>query len=474
MNSFSKRFLMGLLVAGGLFAATQAVSRDERMAWWREARFGMFIHWGLYSIPGGEWKGFDYGKEMGGASAEWLMLQAGIPKDEYAALAKQFNPVKFNAREWVSLAKLAGMKYLIITAKHHDGFSLFDSKLTTYDIIDATPFKRDVIRELAGECRRQGIRFGVYYSQSRDWYNRKPVRTDRVAPTPEYQAFVKGQLRELLTRYGDIATVWFDGGDRFVDVNAAYGRLVRELQPRALINGRLNGGEGMSDYKQETDRTIPTRRADRDVETPMTLRDNWGYDRDENNWKSEKDILERLCLTVCRGGNMLLNVGPKPDGTICPEDIERLRAVERWMAVNGEAIYGNSASPFNYDFEWGSISQKPGRLYLHVMKWNPAGMAIHGLKSRVRKAWLLADKSARVTVSQDIEKGTATVKGPAAAPDARVCVIALEIEGKAAVDPAATGKYHWIKDAGVRLNTEKIARQKAAGWKPLGGGGEER
>ena len=238
-------------------AAGAELTRDERMAWWREARFGMFIHWGLYSVLGGEWQGLDYGKEMGGASAEWIMLSAKIPRDDYAALAKQFNPVKFDARTWVGLAKQAGMKYIVITAKHHDGFSMFGSTLTPYNVVDATPFHRDVVKELAAECRRQGLKFGVYYSHSRDWYNRKFVQTDPDPPSPQYADFVRGQLRELLTGYGDLGIVWFDTGDRFTDVNSSYGHLVRQLQPRCLISGRLNGGDGASDYSQLGDRRIP-------------------------------------------------------------------------------------------------------------------------------------------------------------------------------------------------------------------------
>ena len=454
-----------LRIAGLGAAALQAEVRDERLAWWREARLGMFIHWGLYSLLGGEWQGFDYGKEMGGASAEWIMLQAGIPKNEYAALARRFNPVRFSAREWVGLAKQAGMKYLVITSKHHDGFSLFGTKRTKYNIVDATPFGRDVIRELADECRRQGLKFGVYYSHSKDWYHRKTINRDPDPPSPEYVAFVRGQLRELLGNYGDLAVLWFDTGDQFAEVNTGYGRLVRELQPRCLISGRLRGQEGMSDYVQEGDRKIPERRVSGDVETPMTLRDNWGYDRDEDNWKSDQDILERLCLTVCRGANMLLNVGPRPDGTLCPQEIASLRAIGRWMAVNGEAVYGTAANPFDYDFEWGAISQKPGKLYLHVLRWNPAGIVFGGLRSKVAKARLLADPARTLAFEQDPRSGLVKVNVPAQAPDQNVSVIALEIDGAARIDESAAGAYHWKKDVDIKLNRDKIAKQRALGWK---------
>src|SRR5262249_7133534 len=236
-----------------------------------------------------------------------------------------------------------------------DGFSMFGTKMTKYNIVDATPFGRDVVRELADECRRQGLRFGVYYSHSRDWYNRKFVRTDPDPPSPEYVALVKGQLRELLTNSGKLSLVCSDPGDKFVDVNPSHGELVRALQPKCLISGRLRGREDMSDYAQEGDRKIPPHRVKGDTETPMTLRDNCGYDRDESNWKSNKDMLERLSLTVCRGANMLLNVGPRPDGAFSPQEISSLQAIGKWMKVNAEAIYCTIAGPFDFDYEWGAM-----------------------------------------------------------------------------------------------------------------------
>ncbi len=458
--------LLAALILIPLSAFSQpALTQDQRMAWWREARFGMFIHWGLYSALGGEWNGLDYGKEMGGGSCEHIYYRSLIPRDEYRGLAKRFNPTEFNAAKWVRTAKDAGMKYIVITSKHHDGFSMYGTKATPYNIVDATPFKRDVVAELAAECRKQGIRFGVYYSHSLDWENRKRSWHDLPPPPPEYTKLVKAQLTELLTRYGKMSLLWFDVGDQYKDVNTSYGELVKRLSPETILSGRLGGHANIADYRSEGDRRIPPARVSGDVETPMTMRDNWGYDRDESNWKSVKDLLERFSLTVCRGANMLLNVGPTPEGTFTLEEIERLRGIGEWMKVNGEAVYGTEASPFDFDFEWGSISQKPGKLYLHVLKWNPAGIEFTGLKTQVKRAWLLADtRRAPLKVQQDIAAGSTRIAVPASAPSENVNVIVLELGGPLQTDPAAKGSYVWVKGIDIRLNKEKMDRQRKLGW----------
>lgn len=427
------------LAAAGLMAslamAQQApMTRDQRLAWWREARFGMFIHWGLYTVPAGEWKG----QPVAGIG-EWIMNRAKIPVKEYELLAPQFNPVKFNADEWARLAKAAGQKYLTITSKHHDGFAMYRSTVSRYNIFDATPFKRDPMKELSEACARHGIKLCFYYSQAQDWHH-----PDGAGNTWDYDdakkdfakyfnELAKPQVREILKQYGPIGLIWFDTPVKITkEQSQELTEMVHSIQPACIVSGRV--GHDVGDYRSMGDNQIPVKVLDYDWETPVTLNDTWGFKKDDHNWKSTQTLIRQLVDVVSKNGNYLLNVGPTSEGVIPQPSVDRLREVGRWMDVNSEAVYGAKPSPFPYEFDWGSITSKPGRLYLHVIDWPKGGeFVLYGLKSRVKAARLLAKKAAPLKVMQTA--GTLRVAVPATPPDKDVTVIALEIAGTAQVEP---------------------------------------
>ena len=429
-------------VGGDLFEETPQ-QRDARMGWWRDARFGMFIHWGLYSKLAGEWQD----KRIRGISS-WIMRYGEIQVDEYEPLAQEFNPSKFDARAWVKLAKDAGMKYLVITAKHHDGFCLFDSKLTEYDIIDATPFQRDIIKELADECQRQGIVFCWYYSVM-DWHHqhylpRLPA-DQRACTGTNYRNYIKymqGQLRELMTNYGDVGVAWFDpttsgkwehlwhavqehqsaAGD-MIDPNPAVvtAILLRNLQPSLIINNRLGAA---ADFSTPERRIPATGLPDQDWETCMTMNDNWGYKHYDDNWKSKAALLRQYVDVVSKGGNYLLNIGPTAAGVIPQESVDRLEAIGAWMRVNGESIYGTTASVFP-DLPWGRCTVKGNTLYLHIFDWPADGrLIVPGLVSSPEQAYLLADCGQQLNVT--LHENSAVVAVPQHPIDPIISVLALE------------------------------------------------
>ncbi len=390
------RFVFALLLLAQSLFSQQTESpeaKSQRMAWWKDAKFGLFIHWGIYAVAAGEYKGQkNYG--------EWLMYEAKIPRPEYEKFAPQFNPVQFNAEDWVLLAKNAGMKYIVITSKHHDGFCLFDSKVSDYDIIDRTPFKRDPLRELADACRKHGLKLCFYHSIM-DWHISTPLNGQVTRTPSEIKAeftryrdeYMLPQLRELLTNYGDIGVLWFDGEwiDEWTEEQGkALYQYVRDLQPNIIINNRVgkgrNGMQGMSPEAAAGDFGTPEQeileeKSTLDWESCMTMNDHWGYNKNDKNFKPAEELIWNIADITAKGGNFLLNVGPTAEGLFPPECVERLKAIGEWMAVNNEAVY--ASRPWTHWREGENIryaSGANGAIYVFIRKVQGAEMTLKKIR----------------------------------------------------------------------------------------------
>jgi alpha-L-fucosidase len=403
--------------AQGVTQETPA-ARDARMAWWRDARFGMFIHWGAYAVPAGTHNG-----ERIAGIGEWIMSRGQIPIPDYEQYVRRFNPVRFDADEWVRIAKDAGMKYIIITSKHHDGFAIFDSKVSSYDIVDATPYKRDAIRALADAAHRAGLRFGVYYSIM-DWHHADaqapnvPGYNSRTWSNPQFgryvETYMKPQLKELLAQYPYIDVLWFDG-EWVADWNDELGqdvyRSLRAIRPGLIINNRVGKGrQGMHGFTKEgfagdfgtPEQEVPAEGLPGvDWETCMTMNDTWGFKSYDDGWKDTRTLVRTLIDVASKGGNFLLNVGPTAEGVIPAPSVWRLREMGDWMRANGEAIYGTTVSPYGMP-AWGRYTAKRGRVYAHVFDWPRDGrLVLTGVKDRPLRAYLLADRKAIAVEQSD-------------------------------------------------------------------------
>jgi alpha-L-fucosidase len=376
-----------------------------------------------------------------GTEAEWIMQRFNIPVAEYREMAHQMNPVNFDAEKWVQLAKTTGMKYLVVTAKHHDGFAMYRSQVSTYNIVDWTPFKRDPLKELAEACSREGIRFCVYYSHREDWdhpdgygnnwdYDRSKKNFARYLEEKS-----KPQLRELLSNYGPLGLIWFDRGMDTNEHAREFVNLVRSLQPQCLINGRV-GGYGqdlLGDYQDMNDNGMPNGGLQEYWETPQTLNTTWGYSKFDEQWKTPGEVIHRIVEIVSKGGNYLLNIGPMADGTIPAVSVATLNAVGRWMQVNGESIYGTSASPLP-EQSWGRSTVKGDNVYLHVFSWPADGkLRVPGLKNAIRSAYTLAAPGTKLATTRENDTAVVTLAG--SPKDQNDTVLVLHLDGPPKVDP---------------------------------------
>jgi alpha-L-fucosidase len=455
-----KKFFLSVIALVSLTQLTfsQELSKEARMKWWREARFGMFIHWGVYA----QWGGVYHGHNQARGGAEWIMNRSKIPVAEYQERAKSFNPTKYDPDSWVRLAKEAGMKYIIITAKHHDGFALFNSKASKWDITDATAYGKDLLKPLADACKKHGMKLGFYYSQAQDWNNpggsvaRKEMREGWANPDSAkidaYTAAHKGhwdpaqekrtfdqyidevavpQVKELMTNYGEIAVLWWDTPTNMTDEAAIKLRDALKTQPQIITNDRLKRPNFPGDTKTP-EQKIPTQAEldGQDWETCMTMNGSWGYKSWDDKWKSTETLIRNLVDIASKGGNYLLNIGPKDDGTIPQESIDRLKQIGAWMKVNSEAIYASKPSPLAA-LPWGRVTRKETpsttTLYFSVFDWPKDGkLFVPNVKNEIISAKILGGGDLKLKA----DDGGITMKVPDTAPDAIATVIKVEFKGQ--------------------------------------------
>lgn len=411
----------------------QSTQKTGKMAWWHEARFGMFIHWGVYSVPAGVYNG----KEIRGIG-EWIMKKGEIPIDTYKGYASEFNPTGFDAEEWAALAKKAGMKYVVITSKHHDGFAMYPTKISRWDIIDATPYSKDIIGSVEKAFRAQGLKFGLYYSQAQDWsHPGGAIRGGKIWDEGQKGSFdtylskiALPQATEILETYQpDI--LWWDTPDQMTEERIQPFLKLVDNYPGLITNNRLAHSKKYGDFSTP-EQHIPATGMDSNFEVCMTLNDTWGHKMNDTNWKSSEELITKLVDIASKGGNFLLNVGPDRTGKIPQATVDRLNEIGAWMEVNGESIYGTTASKFAW-LPWGRTTTKLGKhssvIYLHVFDWPEDGeLVLPGMENKVLSAELLKGHQ-KITFTKGA-KGNYTFSVPTEVPTKAVSVVKLKIKGK--------------------------------------------
>jgi alpha-L-fucosidase len=429
--SFSQEKDKGMEEMWGETTVLSDASKSGKAKLFDEGNYGMFIHWGLFSNLGGKWEGKTYY-----GIGEWLMNKrvADIPPEEYKKTAKNFNPAEFDAKAIAKLAKDAGMKYIIITSKHHEGFAMFDSKVSDFNIVDATPFGRDPMHELSAACRELGLGFGFYYSHNQDWTTPgggKGPETDEDGNKVSFKEYFynkcKPQVKEICTNYGQIDFVWFDTpGDMPKEYVVELADMVRELQPKAMMCSRV--GYGLGDYASIGDMEVPTRNVAGLWETCDTNNDSWSYAWYDNNFKTPKVILARLIETVGRGGSYLFNVGPNAQGTVPSIGVEFLEEAGGWLKKYPQVVYDAGRSPWGYALPWGDVTTKDNKLFLAVSNWPKDGkLYLPGLSAKIKKINLLDGKK-KCKLKYKMENGWHVIDVPFEAPKDLIAVIEVEID----------------------------------------------
>ncbi|HVX67635.1 MAG TPA: alpha-L-fucosidase [Bryobacteraceae bacterium] len=426
-----------VLCCGGAIAAETRRPSAAAIQTWQARKFGLFIHFGLYSTLGGVWNG---GPVKQGYS-EQIMRNAPISREQYAALAAGFVPNNWDPDQIAELAKAAGMKFIVITAKHHDGFNMFHTRLSNFNIVDATPYHRDVVKSLADACRRHGLSFGVYYS-SIDWHDERATPPSQ-PPTPEndnpippaHEEFNVAQLKELVSNYGPLSEIWFDMGQPTPEQSKRFAATVHAIQPDCMVSGRVFNSQG--DFTVMGDNALPDSVIDEPWQTPASIYDEtWGY----RSWQERRDLsgktnehILRLVKVASRGGNYLLNIGPRGDGSVVPFEADVLRGMGRWITANAEAVYDTQPQPFR-ELDFGHATVKPGKLYLFVTKWPADGrLRLPGFHNRITGAHFLADRSKPLSFSNDARAKSIDISGGSHTPP--VTVVAVEFAGALDVAP---------------------------------------